>query len=331
MSNRLPPLPALKSFEALSRLGSVGAAAEELHVTHGAVSHQVRALEEHVGMQLLKRGSRQLALTEEGRIYAYQVRQALDDLEEATGRIMVRSPDPLLTIAILPSFTALWLLPRLHGFIQRQPGMRLSLRASMAFADFESEPADCAIRFGHGQWPELHSERLMEEATLLVCAPGFRNGAVPATVEEALECPLLHASESWSTWLHAAGADELRPKALLEFTDSTHMIEAARLGLGIALTRRSLVHDLLRSGELVRVTDIEAQHQSSYYLVWPRKNHRIYEIQVFLQWIKTEIERYLAEWRHPGSRTSAPGNHGSPASASGALPEGGTSGGVSAP
>jgi LysR family glycine cleavage system transcriptional activator len=317
MANRLPPLPALKSFEALSRLGSVGAAAEELHVTHGAVSHQVRALEEHLGTQLLKRGSRQLALTEEGRIYAYQVRQALDDLEEATGRLMVRSPDPQLTIAVLPSFTAFWLLPRLPSFVQGQHSMRLSLRASMAFADFESEPSDCAIRFGHGQWPEVHAERLMGEASLLVCAPHFRNGAIPSTAEEALECPLLHASESWSTWLHAAGADERRPRALLEFTDSTHMIQAARLGLGIALTRRSLVHDLLESGELVRVTEIEAQLQSSYYLVWPRKNHKIYEVQIFRQWIQSEISTYLAKWQPPSSRGTVLDDYGFPASTSG--------------
>lgn len=299
MSNKLPPLPALKSFEALSRLGSVGAAAEELHVTHGAVSHQVRALEEHLGTPLIKRGGRQLALTEEGRIYAYQVRQALDDIAEATSRLMVRSPNPMLTIAILPSFAMFWLLPRLQSLVQSQRKMRLNLIASMAFTDFENEPADCAIRFGHGQWPELHSERLMGEASLLVCSPRFRSGAIPTSVDEALECPLLHASESWSTWLHAAGAGERRPKAVLEFTDSTHMIQAARLGHGIALTRRSLVHDLIKAGELVQVTDTEAHHQSSYYLVWPRRNHGAYEVQVFLQWIATEVAAYLSEWQRP--------------------------------
>lgn len=153
MSNRLPPLPALRSFEALSRLGSVNAAADEMCGTHGAVSHQVRALEEHLDVQLIKRGSRPLALTEEGRNYAYQVRQALDDIAEATGRLMVRSANPLLTISVLPSFAMFWLIPRLPGFLQAQPKVRLSLVASMAFSSFDSEPAACAVRFGHGQWP----------------------------------------------------------------------------------------------------------------------------------------------------------------------------------
>ena len=154
MSAKLPPLPALRSFIAVARLGSVGAAAEELHVTHGAVSHQVHALEEYLGVPLIDRGGRRSGLTENGRIYAYAVRQALDDVAAATARMRYQGTLEQLRVAVLPSFAMHWLMPRLSDLART--GLRVSFSTSMSIIDFEAEPIDCAVRFGQGQWPDLH-------------------------------------------------------------------------------------------------------------------------------------------------------------------------------
>lgn len=289
---KLPPLPALRAFEALARLGKVVDAAEELHVTHSAVSHQVKALEDYIGLALVTRAGRSLTLTEEGRIYAYQVRQALAEIAGATEKIQRRPRDSQLTISVVPSFGTFWLLPRLHDFIAAHPELQISLTASMAFADFENELPDCAIRFGHGQWPDLHCEPLMDDSLLIVAAPAFNGGDLAITPEQLMSLPLLHASESWPVWLSAAGCEHLRPRAALEFTDSSMMLEAARLGYGVALTRRSIAHAMIERRQLVRLTDIEAPHPSRYFLVWPVRSHQSPKLLLLLAWLKQQVADY---------------------------------------
>ena len=289
---KLPPLPALRAFEALARLGKVVDAAEELHVTHSAVSHQVKALEDYIGLALVTRAGRSLTLTEEGRVYAYQVRQALAEIAGATEKIQRRPRDSQLTISVVPSFGTFWLLPRLHDFIAAHPELQISLTASMAFADFENELPDCAIRFGHGQWPDLHCEPLMDDSLLIVAAPAFNGGDLAVTPEQLMSLPLLHASESWPVWLSAAGCEHLRPRAALEFTDSSMMLEAARLGYGIALTRRSIAHAMIERRQLVQLTDIEAPHPSRYFLVWPVRSHQSPKLLLLLAWLKQQVADY---------------------------------------
>jgi LysR family glycine cleavage system transcriptional activator len=289
---KLPPLPALRAFEALARLGKVVDAAEELHVTHSAVSHQVKALEDYIGLPLVTREGRSLTLTEEGRVYAYQVRQALAEIAGATDKIQRRPRDNQLTISVVPSFGTFWLLPRLHDFIAAHPELQISLTASMAFADFDKELPDCAIRFGHGQWPDVHCEPLMDDSLLVVAAPNFNGGDLVMTPEQLMQLPLLHASESWPVWLAAAGCEHLRPRAALEFTDSSMMLEAARLGYGVALTRRSIAHAMIERRQLVRLTAIEAPHPSRYFLVWPVRSHRSPKLLQLLAWLKQQVADY---------------------------------------
>lgn len=293
MSIRLPPLSALRAFTALARLGSINAAAEELSLTQSAISHQIRSIEDYLDVVLFNRDGRKMTLTDAGRVYAYQIRQALDDIGSATDKLS-RKPKPnQLVVSVLPSFAQYWLLPRLAGFALQHPDFYLTLSATMAFSNFSDDPIDCAIRFGHGDWPDLHCELLMGDSLLLVASPDFNQGQLPQTVAQVMQAPLLHASESWAVWLSAAGVEQLRPKGKLEFTDSTHLLEAARLGLGIALTRRSIAQTLIDRGELVRVTEIEPTHPSaSYYLVWP---HRVNQTPALLQltaWLHVEMSRY---------------------------------------
>ena len=289
---KLPPLAALRAFEALARLGKVNLAALELHVTHSAVSHQIRSLEEYLDVRLTERNGRGVVLTEEGRVYAYQIRQTLGEIAGVTERFRSKTRHPQLTLSVLPSFGMFWLLPRLQGFIDAQPGLRLKLAASMEFSSFEGGLIDAAIRFGHGQWPDVHCEPLMQDSLLVVAAPGFNLGCLPVDAESVLGHPLLHASESWSTWLAAAGVEQMRPLAALEFTDSTLMLEAARLGYGIALTRRSIAHAMIQCGQLVKLTDVEPLHASRYFMLWPTHTQRSAQLASLLTWLRNEIADY---------------------------------------
>ncbi|MGA9702583.1 LysR substrate-binding domain-containing protein [Pseudomonas sp.] len=292
---KLPPLAALRAFEALARLGKVNLAAIELHVTHSAVSHQIRSLEEYLDIALVMRSGRALVLTDEGRIYAYQIRQALGEIAGVTEKFLAKTRHPQLTLSVLPSFAMYWLLPRLHAFTSAHPQLRLKVESTMEFASFEAGLVDCAIRFGHGQWPDVHCETLMNDSLLVVAAPGFNNGTLPATAQAILEQPLLHASESWPTWLSAAGVEAQRPQASLEFTDSTLMLEAVRLGHGVALTRRSIAHSLIQRAELVKLTTIEPTHSSRYYLVWPAGSKRSAQLTALHNWLKDQVIAYQAD------------------------------------
>lgn len=299
MPTQTPPLPALRSFAALVRLGSITAAAEELNLTQGAISHQIRSLEAFLDVPLVERSGRKLTLTDDGRIYGYQVRQALEDMASATERLKrrVRSDNAVtsLRVGVLPSFATGWLLPRLASFTSANRNVRLSLHASMALADFQGEAVDCAIRFGHGQWPDAQVHPLMHDRLVLVASPALCEKHHPATAAEALKLPLLHASESWSIWLasvseHASALH--RPASFMEFTDSTHMLDAARRGFGAALTRRSIADDLLAKGELVRVIDHECEHPSAYYVLSPRRATSSSALDQFLEWLQTEALRF---------------------------------------
>ncbi|MBW1245835.1 LysR substrate-binding domain-containing protein [Pseudomonas tolaasii] len=291
---KLPPLAALRAFEALARLGKVNLAALELHVTHSAVSHQIRSLEEYLDIALVTRHKRTLLLTEEGRVYAYQIRQALGEIAGVTEKLVAKARHPQLTLSVLPSYAMYWLLPRLQGFMSAHPGFRLKLESSMEFASFEQGLIDCAIRFGHGQWADVQCEPLMADTLIVVAAPHFNAGVLPDTAHDILHQPLLHASESWPVWLSAAGVEGQRPQASLEFTDSTQLLEAVRLGYGIALTRRSIAHSLIQRGDLVKLTDIEPAHSSRYYLVWPAGSQRSAQLNALQQWLKDEAEAFQA-------------------------------------
>ncbi|BBJ69876.1 MULTISPECIES: LysR substrate-binding domain-containing protein [unclassified Enterobacter] len=295
MKSKLPPLTALRAFVALARLGSVGAVADELHVTHSAISHQMHALENYLGISLVNRTGRRTILTDEGRVYAYQISQALENIVSATEHLRYQVGSQYLRISVLPSFAMHWLVPRLSDWLACNPTITLNLEASTDLTDFDTGPADCAIRFGHGEWPNMHIHRLMGDSLLLVAAPRLFSTGGLQTVEEVLAFPRLQATESWSTWLsgrtEACTFDALPPSLL--FSDSTHMLEAARTGMGIALTRRSIASGLLERGELVQVTAIEATHTFSYYLVWPHRSHNWGTLERFSKWLDDQAKNFV--------------------------------------
>ncbi|MBG6287409.1 LysR family transcriptional regulator [Pseudomonas nitroreducens] len=288
-----PPLSALRSFEAVARLGSVTLAAGELHVTHSAISQQVRQLEGLLGITLLQREGRGLRLSEEGRLYALQIRGALRDIAEATRLAKARPGEDELVVALTPSFGQKWLLPRLPGFRAAYPQYRLRLLASLEVMDLRQGLADVAIRIGQGHWEGLARQRLFEDEVVLVASPDFNGGHLPTTPEAILRCPRVTGFESWLGWCQAAGVTVPQQTAEFVVNDSNLSIEAVRMGQGIGLERRSLVAAALESGELVALSDLRVPYGFPYWLVWPERDAARAKVAAFAGWLSGEVEAYL--------------------------------------
>ncbi|MEK7737788.1 MAG: LysR substrate-binding domain-containing protein [Pseudomonadota bacterium] len=293
-ANRLPPLQALRAFEAVARLGGVVNAAEELAVTHSAISHQLKGLEDFLGTALLRREGRRLALTEDGRVYASQIRRSLADMAQATQTMLSQPRENELLLTVLPSFGTSWLVPRLPRLRKTLAGLTLHLRASLEVVDLRLERVDAAIRLGGGFWPELQCERLMEDSYVVVAAPHFRDGRLPRTPREILAAPRVHDSDSWNNWLAAAG---LAPRHLdgPRFNDSNLMLEAVRQGQALCMTRRSLAHRDLCEGRLVRLSPIEPPYPDPYWLVWPLRLESAPKIEKLRKWLRKEVSDYQAD------------------------------------
>src|SRR6187455_2295566 len=197
MLRRLPPLNALKAFEAAARHESFTRAAEELCVTQGAVSHQVKALEVELGLKLFNRERQRLVITEAGRAYLIVVRDAFDRIAAGTERLLQRQSGGVLTVSTSPNFAAKWLVHRLGRFSEAHPEIDLRISASMHHVDFAREEVDVAVRHGDGRWPGLHVSRLCAEALFPVCAPALVDGEKglrsPADLRRHL---LLHANDA---------------------------------------------------------------------------------------------------------------------------------------
>ncbi|MEZ5627740.1 MAG: transcriptional regulator GcvA [Rhodocyclaceae bacterium] len=290
---RIPPLPALRAFEAVARLGSVVKAAGELHLTHSAISHQLRALENMLGLRLFDRHGKRLTVNENGRVYAMQVRHALSDLSRATDTALAQPREDELVVGTIPSFGAHWLIPRLPHFTSAYPELKISLRAGLQVADLDAEGIDVAIRMGHGGWDRVQQRELFADRLVAVAAPHFNGGRLPRTPAEVLSAPLLLSIENWRPWQEAAG---LPANALhgIHFNDSNLVLEAARLGQGVALSRLSLVHGALLDGRLVQLTKISVPYPNAYWLVWPARSAGRARVEHFGQWLDAEIAAYLA-------------------------------------
>lgn len=264
---QLPALNAIRAFEAAARHENFSRAADELFVTHGAVSHQVRALEEELGVQLFTRNGKRLCLTDAGMRYAQQIRTALMVIADATRDVRASDRDRRLVVSMLSSFAARFITPRIGTFIERHPEIDVELQSTNSLTDFARDDVDLAIRFGFGSYPGLHVEPLFEEVFFPACAPTLNGGKLPQTPADLVHYPLLRSDdELWRPWFDAAGLDTLtEPKRGILYQDSSNLLLAAIEGQGIALVRRSLaVHDLL-DGRIVRLFDIDGPSPWHYF------------------------------------------------------------------
>jgi LysR family glycine cleavage system transcriptional activator len=291
MARFLPPLNALRAFEAAGRHLSFTRAAAELNVTQAAVSHQIKALEERLGISLFRRLNRALLLTDAGQAYLPAVRDTFDALARATERLMARDRVGALTASVLPSFAAKWLVPRLGRFREQHPGIDVRLSADHQMTDFARENVDCAIRYGQGDYPGLESTRLMTEDVFPVCSPLLLKGDnALRTPDDLRHHTLLHDDfrVDWRLWLLAAGVEDIDPTRGPTFTDSSMVIQAAVEGQGVALARSVLAASDLAAGRLVKPFDVSLPARWAYYLVCPRAMRDNPKIIAFRDWLLAE-------------------------------------------
>jgi LysR family glycine cleavage system transcriptional activator len=288
---KLPNLAALRAFEAAARHENFSRAADEIHVTHGAISHQVRALEEELGVALFARHGKRLAITPEGVRFADILRRALTDIAAAEA-LRASAGHQRLTITTLPSFAARWLSPRIGQFIERYPDLEVMLQSSNQITDLVRESVDLSVRFGSGPWPGLLVEKVMDDYFYPVASPNFQNGKLPKTPQALTKSILLRSEgEPWSPWFRAAGVEAPEPSGGLVFQDSSMLVRAAVEGHGIALGRHSIVVNDILSGDLVRLFDVTIPCSESYYFVCPPGNAQKPQVQAFRNWLFEEIAK----------------------------------------
>jgi LysR family glycine cleavage system transcriptional activator len=282
---KLPPLSALRAFDASARHGSFTRAAAELHITHGAVSRHVAALEAHFGKALFIRHARGVSPTEAGRRFQEAVRDALDRLAAGAREVRGGESTARVEVSVLPSFATRWLLPRLQQFKRDHSGVEIHIRTEHELVDFRQRAAapDFAIRYGLGAWQGLHAERLLSESLSPVCAPGAIDDA--ADMEKLLSrSPLIHDSneDAWTLWFSCTGIRPPRraPRALV-FSDYNLVLEAAAQGLGVALGRTGLIERNLADGSLVECS-VRVSSPRAYHLV--RQGHEPLRKQARLLW-----------------------------------------------
>ncbi|MBV6752988.1 LysR family transcriptional regulator [Pseudomonas chlororaphis] len=292
----VPPLSCLRSFEAVARLGSVTLAAKELHVTHSAISQQIKVLEDLVGINLFIREGRGLRVNEHGRLYSLQIRQSLGAIAEATHLVQARPKASELVVAVMPSFGRSWLLPRIGRFQQHYPHITVRLHASLTVSNLLQESVDIGVRMGRGDWEGLEKRLMFHDDMVVVAAPDFNGGQLPTTPAEIVASTIIFTMDSWQPWCEVAGLLDVNvPRAGLCSNDSNLVLEAVRLRQGIALVRRSLVYDAIVRGELVQLTEYAAPYAYPYWLVLPVQEHLEAKQHQFSAWLFAEVERYVEE------------------------------------
>ena len=290
MIRRLPPLNAVKAFEAAARSESFTRAAEELSVTQGAVSHQVKALEATLGVKLFNRERQRLVMTEAGREYLAVVRDALDRIAVGTERLVQRQSSGVLTVSTSPDFAAKWLVNRLGRFAESHPEIDLRVSATAHYIDFAREDVDLAVRHGDGNWSGLDVVRLCSERLFPVCAPKLVSGRNRiAKASDLLKFPLLRLDDwkNWSRWFDAAGvAAPVTPGPVLN--RASMLIDAAVDGQGVALARTALAAWDLINGRLVKPIDVSLRMPNTYWIVCPTATSALPKITTFREWLLAE-------------------------------------------
>jgi LysR family glycine cleavage system transcriptional activator len=290
MTARLPSLNGLRAFEAAARHLSFTQAASELNVTQTAISHQIRRLEEELGLRLFVRKNRALALTPKARDYLPGVRAAFNDLRLATDRLLRKDDDHVLTVSTLASLAAKWLLPRLTAFQEAHPGIDVRITTSTALVDFKGGDVDAAIRYGRGNWQGLRADWLMADDFFPVCSPALLNGKRPLKCPEDLrDHVLLHTStngDDWRQWLTAAGLpSDISKQPGITFDLILMTVQAAIDGIGVAMGRTSYVQDDIAKGRLVVPFKIALPADAGFYLVSPEGVAEPPKLRAFRQWL----------------------------------------------
>ncbi len=288
MPRRLPPLNSLRAFEAAARHLSFTLAAAELNVTQAAVSHQIKSLEERLGMPLFRRLNRALLLTDAGQTLYPAMSNALDVMATAIDRLHRHDKSGELTITTMDSFAATWLVPRLARFQKMHHDIDIRITTSDEMVDFTRENVDMAIRYGHGDWPGVFVEPLMVEEMFPVCAPSLLQSGPPLNTPADLKHHMLLHDDmrvDWRMWLMAAGEPDIDTTRGLSYQHSNLVVQAAEQGDGVALARSVLVSNSLATGRLVKPFDLALPVNYAYYVVCPLGSEKRPKIKEFRMWL----------------------------------------------
>ncbi len=292
MGKRFPPLNSLRAFEASARHLSFTKAAEELHVTQAAISHQIKSLEEFLGVSLFLRRNRQLLLTDEGQRYWPQIRDMFENLLAATEQVRAQGATGALTVSVVPTFATLWLVPRLADFGVQYPDIDVRVRATDVPADFLREDVDIAIYYGDGKYPGLKVDRLFEEFLTPVCAPGLPTPERPLDKpEDLLYHTLLHDTDTsaWARWLQEAGVKGVSPEHGPVFSHSGMVLQAARHSQGVALGSSVVSRMDTDTGRLMPLFETTIPSGYAYDLVYPLASEGRPKINAFRDWILNKV------------------------------------------
>jgi LysR family transcriptional regulator, glycine cleavage system transcriptional activator len=298
MARSLPPLSALRAFEATARHLSFSKAAAELHVTPAALSHQVRGLEDIFGCKLFVRRARTIELTEAGRELYPGLRTGFENLREAVDRLDRARQDNVLVISATPGLTAKWLVPRLYRFLAAYPVLEARVSATMSFADFTTDGVDVAIRMSTGVHPGLHVEKLFDESVLPLCSPRLLQGAAGLKKPQDLsrfnlihyELPMSNPAPTWADWLKIAHVKGIDAGRGLRLNVADHALDAAAEGAGVVLAYKTIAAGDMRAGRLVSPFGPELPIVGrAYHFVCLAGRERQQKIRVFRDWLLSEF------------------------------------------
>ena len=288
MQRRLPPLNALKAFEAAARHLSFTRAADELFVTQAAVSHQIKALEDFLSLKLFIRRNRTLLLTEEGQAYFLELKDIFKNLQDATERLLARDSKGAITVATPPSFASQWLVPRISQFSQLFPDIDVRLKAIDFDEGFLTDDIDVAIYYGRGRWNGIQADKLHTEFLTPLCSPSLFQGSKSLkTLSDLKHHVLLHDSSRaiWKMWLQHFKVAGVNVNQGPVFSHSMMVMQAAALGQGIALGNSVLAKPELDAGRLIMPFEEKLESRDAYYLVYHEGQGESGKIAAFREWV----------------------------------------------
>ncbi len=296
MARRLPPLNSLKNFEAAGRLLSFTRAARELNVTQAAVSHQIKVIEEYLGVTLFVRYPRKLVLTEQGKALLPEVIEAFDKVSNAIAAVSQEPSSKMVSVRLAPSFAAKWLSPRLKYFWSQYPEIDLCLYHAHPAVDFDREDIDIAVTYGKGDWAGVVADPLLSLDFFPVCTPTFMCNDKPLSdINNLRYYTFLHDAnyQCWADWLKLAGIDVINSGKGTIIDDTNVLIQAAVDGQGVAMGSATFVQDLLDSGRLIKPFDITLENEFAYYIVCPESHLKNPSVQAFKNWLLELVDEQV--------------------------------------
>jgi LysR family transcriptional regulator, glycine cleavage system transcriptional activator len=298
MKRTLPPLTALKAFEAAARLGSFRQAAEELSVSQSAISHQVKHLEEQLGVDLFVRTPRAVEMSTAGASYFPVIREAFDRIADGTQQLLSPQEENILTVQMYSTFAVRWLMPRLHTFQQAHSDIKVRVNSSQMDADFSEHGIDLALMIGQRRRNGIHYEYLFSPTMLAVCSPRYKESSEaegrplewPSDLSKHPILQVYPSANDWPVWLEANKVDDVDPDAGLRFDSYDHALKMASRGMGVALAMQPYVAEDIEAGHLVDIfPERRVRTIGHWFVTYPKERTNIRKIRLFQEWLKDQI------------------------------------------